>query len=220
MGKRLDLAGVRMGNLVAIRPAGYSDKNKNVMWVCRCDCGNEITVRAWHYLHGGMYSCGCSRATGVKKTRNDYGENRKHAKRLLGIWEAMKTRCYKNNGSYLYSRYGGRGIKVCDEWLDSFMNFFDWAMNNGYEENLTIDRVDVDGDYEPNNCRWATRSEQSNNTTTNRNITYKGETRTLAEWSRILDVPYGRLRARLKYGWSIERAFEQPACFVWGGKKK
>lgn len=67
MGKRLDLAGVRMGNLVAIRPAGYSDKNKNVMWVCRCDCGNEITVRAWHYLHGGMYSCGCSRATGVKK---------------------------------------------------------------------------------------------------------------------------------------------------------
>ena len=122
----------------------------------------------------------------------------------------MKNRC-NNPNEPRYSDYGGRGITVCQEWLDDFMNFYNWAMENGYSDELSIDRINNDKGYSPDNCRWSTKKEQANNTRTSHNITYKGQTKTLTEWSEILGLSFHLLSNRInKYGWSIERAFETP----------
>ena len=122
----------------------------------------------------------------------------------------MKNRC-NNQNCERYEDYGGRGIQVCDEWKDDFKSFYDWAMNNGYEEHLTIDRINNNGNYEPGNCRWVTNIVQANNSRHNHCVTYKGETHSLSEWSRILNLPFHLLSNRINsYGWSVERAFETP----------
>lgn len=117
--------------------------------------------------------------------------------RLYRIFGNIKQRCYyKNNKDY--KNYGGRGIIVCDEWLKDFKKFYDWAINNGYQDGLTIDRINNDGNYEPSNCRWITKKAQSRNNRNNRIITYKGETHCLIEWSEILKIPYPTLRSRIQ----------------------
>lgn len=110
----------------------------------------------------------------------------------------MKDRCYNPNDKR-YKNYGGRGIKVCDEWLNSFENFYNWTVNNGYQEGLTIDRIKVDGNYEPSNCRWADMETQSNNRTTNINITYQGQTKTLKQWCDIYNLNYKSAHAKIRY---------------------
>lgn len=133
---------------------------------------------------------------GMKKTR------------IYKSWERIKRRC---NNPKTYKNYGGRGIKVCDEWSKDFMAFYEWAMANGYRDDLTIDRIDVNGNYEPNNCRWVTMKEQENNRRNNHHITYNGETHTIAEWGDILNIPYKVLLQRITtYKWSIEKAFNIP----------
>lgn len=128
--------------------------------------------------------------------------------RIYMIWFDMKRRCnQKHNKSY--DSYGGKGIKVCEEWLD-FQKFFDWSMANGYDDKLSIDRIDFDGDYEPNNCRWADIYVQANNRTNNHFITYNGETMTMMQWSKRLNISYSTLRARLRYGMDVETAFTRP----------
>jgi hypothetical protein len=117
----------------------------------------------------------------------------------------MKTRCSNPNASR-YSNYGGRGISVCDEWQE-FINFKDWALSTGYKDNLTIDRIDVNGNYEPANCRWATRKEQANNKTTSHLITYKNETKTMSQWADVLGFELDTLKRRIYLGWSVEKAF-------------
>lgn len=129
--------------------------------------------------------------------------------RLYNIWFDMKRRCYQKQNKR-WSRYGGRGIKVCKEWLDSFQAFFDWAIANGYEDSLTIDRIDHDKDYSPSNCRWSGYYEQANNRSNNHIITYHGESKTMMEWSRILGMNYSTLRQRIRSGWSVDDAFEKP----------
>lgn len=129
--------------------------------------------------------------------------------RLFAVWNDMKQRCFNPN-CYAHKDYGGRGISVADEWKDDFLCFYKWAMNNGYRQGLTIDRIDNSKGYSPDNCRWATIKEQSNNRRSNRNITYKGQTRTLAQWSEELGMNFFTLRDRLDSGWSIEKAFTQP----------
>lgn len=119
----------------------------------------------------------------------------------------MKYRCYNKNGKD-YKNYGGRGIAVCSDWLDNFMSFYNWSMANGYDNNLTIDRIDNDKGYEPNNCRWVDMKQQSRNTRQNRNITINGETRCLADWCEILGLNYDKIYNRLYKGWSIEKALE------------
>lgn len=135
--------------------------------------------------------------------------NYKHGKRhtrIYDIWRSMRQRCYNPNTNR-YKNYGGKGIKVCDEWRESFEAFYEWAMANGYADNLTIDRKDTNGNYEPNNCRWVTMKEQQNNRLNNHLETYNGETHTIAEWSEITGIKMCTLWARLKkYGWSIEKA--------------
>lgn len=130
--------------------------------------------------------------------------------RIHSIYKGMKDRCrYKTNDNYM--RYGGRGIKVCEEWLSDFMNFYNWAINNGYKDNLTLDRIDSNGNYEPSNCRWLTYKEQANNTRRNNYITYNNETHSLTEWAEILGIKRSTLSNRIvTKHWSIEKAFTTP----------
>lgn len=138
-----------------------------------------------------------------------HGHNGYERTRLYNTWLNMKQRCLNKNNPR-YSNYGGKGVKICYEWLDDFTKFKDWAIGNGYRENLTIDRIDVDGDYEPANCRWISNNQQQNNKTNNRMIEYKGETKTLKEWAKHLGINYKTLQKRIYQGWGVETAFTLP----------
>ncbi len=129
--------------------------------------------------------------------------------RLYHIWYDMKRRCYQKQNKR-WDKYGGRGIKVCDEWLNDFQAFFDWSLSHGYSDSLSIDRIDMDGDYSPVNCRWADKYQQANNRSNNHYITYNGETKTMMEWSKVLSVNYSALRRRINAGWDVKTAFERP----------
>ena len=132
-----------------------------------------------------------------------------HGTRIYNIFNGMKGRCYCKE-HFAYESYGGRGITVCDEWRNSFQAFYDWAMSNGYRDDLTLDRINNDGNYEPLNCRWITMKEQCSNRRNNHLLTYKGETKTLTEWAELYGKSYVALFMRLKRGWSIEKAIETP----------
>ena len=143
------------------------------------------------------------------KNNSNYRHGGRHT-RLYTIWCGMKNRCYNKNDSH-YPRWGGRGIQICSEWLLDFSNFQQWALHNGYADNLTIDRINNDGNYCPANCRWVTVAEQNNNQRTNRLITYNGRTQNLKQWSKELRINYGTLISRLDDSkWSIEKAFTTP----------
>lgn len=198
----LNLKGKRFGRLVVLDRAENS-KTGNTRWICKCDCGNDTIVSANHLRRGGVKSCGCY--------KKDLMSNRKNAHhktntKIYKVYAGIKSRCYNENNQD-YSCYGGRGIKICNEWLSDFMNFYNWAMSNGYRENLTIERIDVNGNYEPKNCRWATRIEQSNNTRRNRFVIYNNEKHTIAEWSRILGIDYRKLENRIRKGLPLNRCF-------------
>lgn len=150
MPKRLDLVGKKFGQLTVLE---FYDVNHGMSrWRCRCDCGNETIVYGNHMLSGNTQSCGCVGREKRRKACTKHGQS--HA-RIYQVWADMKDRCYNpNNCAYEY--YGGKGIRVCDDWLIP-NNFFEWAFANGYDDSLTIDRLDANGWYEPNNCRWVTQ---------------------------------------------------------------
>lgn len=157
--QRRNLTGQRFGRLVAVADVG--SRNGGRLWLCRCDCGNDTAVTQGNLVAGGTVSCGCYRVR--------LGQNRKHGEskrsRLYTIWAGMKQRCAPATGKRGWKdweHYGGRGITVCEAWQD-YEPFRDWALANGYADDLTLDRIDVDGNYEPGNCRWATLSEQRKN---------------------------------------------------------
>ena len=151
--------------------------------------------------------------TGRPRTTSD------EVKKLQSTRACMVQRCMnpKNKG---YHNYGGRGIKVCDEWLNDSKAFVEWSLANGYEQGLSIDRIDNDGDYSPENCRWATRKQQSNNTRKNLLLTFNGETHTCAEWADIFGVDRNRFHHRLKQGWDLERILNEPAKEFFRRNKK
>lgn len=140
---------------------------------------------------------------------NMSNSSNKSTKRLYTIWGHMKHRCNCKTCDD-YKNYGGRGIKVCQQWV-RFSNFYNWAINNGYKDNLTLDRIDVNGNYEPNNCRWATIKQQINNTRVNRLLTFEGCTKTMQEWCDILNFSKQLIYNRLKLGWSVDKALKTPA---------
>ena len=139
--------------------------------------------------------------------------------RLYKAWINMRSRC---TGRYYkgYKNYGGRGIKVCKEWMDNFVNFKQWALNNGYQDNLTIDRIDVNKDYEPTNCRWIPKSEQENNKRRNVRLTYNGITHNLMEWSKILGVNYTTLKSRIQRGWNVEDTLCKPIDMLYSKTRR
>lgn len=160
---RIDMTGQKFGRLTVIEYA-YSDKEKKAVWLCRCDCGNTCYARGKSLRTGVKQSCGCYQR---ERTREASVKHGGCGTKLRNSWKAMKARCYDPN-SYGFPWYGGRGITVCDEWLHSFGAFRDWALANGYREGLSIDRIDADGNYEPSNCRWISKSENSGRANRNR----------------------------------------------------
>lgn len=196
-----DLTGQKFGRLTIIKYLHNTIAGKAV-WLCRCDCGKFVEIVGSNLCSGMTNSCGCYR-----KDRHPIIHGKSNT-RLHKTWQNMKTRCY-NTRYDGYKNYGGRGIAVCDEWKDNFQAFYDWSMANGYDDTLTIDRIDVNGNYEPSNCRWATRKQQNQNTRRTRKYTINGVTRCLKEWCIYYDLNYQKVLGRLNIlHWSIEKSLE------------
>lgn len=196
------MIGHKFTRLTVIEECGRS-KSGELLWKCRCDCGKILNVPGRALRAGTTKSCGCYK---VQLATERCTKHSLYYNPLYKTWVNMKGRCTcPTNKSYKY--YGGRGISLCDEWYDSPKAFYEWAVTHGWSKGLTIDRVDVNGPYSPENCRWATRAEQSNNMTTNHLLTYKGKTLNLTQWAKELGIPVARLSYRINHGWTIERAF-------------
>ena len=199
-----NLTGRKFGRWTVLR---FDHKNEKRMafWLCKCDCGKEKVVSGNSLTLGRSLSCGCySREL---NSQNHQLTKDKSRTKIYHCWSNMKKRCY-NPKSAMYSRYGARGITVCEEWLNDFNAFYEWAISNGHKDNLSIDRIDLNGNYEPSNCRWATKYEQANNKSINHFIEYKGEKMSLAEWSRKLNVNYDFLKHKVARGYTLEQIID------------
>jgi len=181
-----EFIGKRYGRLKVLSYCRKQLKNgkEEVYFKCICDCGNKKDVSKNNLNKGDTISCGCYRKERAIRTLGSHGG---YGTKLYKILSGMKKRC-KYESHPRYKNYGGRGIKVCGEWENDFSTFREWALNNGYKEGLTIDRIDNDGNYEPSNCRWATRREQDLNKSNTFHIKYKGSTKVLCEWSEITGI--------------------------------
>ena len=209
--------GLRCGNYVVIK---RDHKNSNGVWyfLCRCDCGREFYARCRDFSR--KKSCGCMTSELISKGSIKHGGS---FDRLYHVWDSMKQRCDnpKNRG---YKNYGGRGISVCPGWYD-YQTFREWSLSNGYDETAkrgecTLDRIDVNGNYEPSNCRWVNTVTQGNNRRDNITITHNGETHTVAEWARIIGMNKSTLKRRLLCGWSEEDALTIPIMPNWWSHKR
>lgn len=201
MNNFIDLTGQKFGRLTVIKKVGCS-KNKSILWLCKCDCGNEVVVTSNNLRTGNSTSCGCFAREIRKKRCTIHGFRNA---RIYNIWRAMKQRCYNKN-SKNYKNYGGRGIIVCNQWLKDFKSFYDWSMQNGYSDNLSIDRINVNGNYEPNNCRWITLQEQNNNRRSNNNLTIGNKTQNLSEWCKDLNINRHKIYTLMKKGYNCYNA--------------
>ena len=211
MSKRVqDLTGKKFGRLTVIKYLGSDTKWRESQWLCSCECGNVTVVTSRRLNKGITKSCGCLVGELASSRFTTHGLS---TTRIYNIWKEMRDRCYnkKSSGYYLY---GDRGIKICDEWLikgpngenDGFKKFNDWAINNGYADNLTIDRIDPNKNYCPENCRWISGKTQSNNRRNNHyirlNLGLKEFIYTISEWAEISKIPHSTIRSRLRIGWS------------------
>lgn len=196
-----DLSGMRFGHWIVLR------RGKNigncVAWLCKCDCGTERLVQGTSLKGGLSKSCGC------KKSENHFKTHGQSNTRLYSIWQQMKNRTLSPS-NHKYNDYGGRGIKVCNEWL-TFESFMQWALTHGYSDKLQIDRIDVNGNYEPSNCRWVGKRENMLNRRNTLIVSYKGETKPLLTLCEELGIPYRTIYNRIyTYGWTPEKALSTP----------
>lgn len=196
---RNDLTGKKYGMITVIRrseKAGNGKKPK-ILWECICDCGKETIVSSSALLTGHTVSCGC------KKIKHGFSNK----ERLYNIWKGMRQRC-NNPNNPSYEHYGGRGISICDEWND-YANFRNWAYANCYDDTLSIDRINNDGNYDPTNCRWVNNEVQTNNQSKNRMIEYNGCKYTMSQLAKELGLSYSSMQHRIERGWIIERIVNQ-----------
>lgn len=185
----IDMIGKTIGDLTVLGRAANAPRSTRARWLCQCSCGKQVVIRG-DVLRGGIKSCGCK--NGIK-----HGACRGEKPiRLYNIWRDMKSRC-GNPENIGYRLYGGRGITVCQEW-DDFGHFMDWAMKSGYADNLTIDRIDPNSNYAPDNCRWVTNVVQQRNKRTTVFVTVDGVTHCIPEWAEILRVKKSALYKRSK----------------------
>lgn len=190
MPKLIDLTGKKYNHLSVI---SLQERRKNAtMWLCLCDCGKNTVVDSRNLKTGHTKSCGCWNLQ-AKKNRKIHGES--HGSQEWYTWVSMKARCLTPNNKY-YSYYGGRGIKICHRWLESYQNFLQ-DMGRAPSNNHSIDRIDVNGDYEPLNCRWATAKQQANNKRKTKRIEFNGQLKTISEWCDELGLDYGLTRQRI-----------------------
>lgn len=199
-----DRTAIKYGRLQPLRIDSNSEKGK-IKWICKCDCGNEISVLGTS-LGNDTNSCGCLKKELTAKRLTTHGLSNT---RTYNAWWAMKLRCYYPSSRHYY-RYGGKGITICDSWNEKFENFLK-DMGKCPSNKHSIDRIDSTGNYEPSNCYWATPVQQSQNISTNLNITWNGETKCVSQWERDLGLPLHFLQQRItRRGWTIEKAFTTP----------
>jgi hypothetical protein len=209
--KRIEIQpGERFGRWTIISFSGKVTKRKMRLFECVCDCGTQGLISIGDLRSGHSKSCGCLKKDVTTDRNITHGlcldPINKH---LLNVWRNMMDRCYRQTHKH-YKNWGGRGISVCEEWHDA-NQFVEWGRCNGYAPNLTIDRINNDGNYEPTNCRWATKKEQGNNRRDCRMIMFNGETKTVTEWSEIVGIDSAAIRHRIKAGWSTEKALTVPS---------
>lgn len=199
MGAFVDITGHKYGRLTVIRQVPNQRKS-TTRWLCKCECGKYKEIDKNNLLNGHTSSCGCYALEKIKN--NEYGLiHGKSRTRIYSIWQSMKQRCFDTNTSE-YKYYGMRGITVCNEWLD-FPCFADWARTSGYKKDLTIDRIDCDGNYSPDNCRWATIKEQNRNKTTTIYLAKNGVSKSMGEWSELLGIPMSTMANRRNRGCGV-----------------
>lgn len=230
MPRKINLLGQTYGKLTVIseKKPRYASSHKTPRlirrWECLCECGKITVVDQGSLRSGNTRSCGCGCAENRLRIMTKPNEEKREfskEKRLRKIIGLVKQRCINPNNTN-YKNYGARGIKVCKEWqgptgIDSFCR---WALENGYEDNLTLDRINVDGDYEPSNCRWVSQKEQMNNTRVNHTLSYNGKTQSVTKWADEMKVSPGTLFKRIKLGWSDERVILTPVNTKFSTRRK
>jgi len=193
-------------NRLTLIEIDLKSKDKHKKWICKCECGKIISVRQNQLKQGIVYSCGCYAREKSKLRLLTHGQSRSD---LYHVWISMKGRCY-SKGNHAYENYGKRGITICEEWKNNFMSFFDWANNNGYKEKLTIERIDNDKDYCPDNCKWISINEQAKNKRNNVVFLVDGKLKYQAQICSELNMAHSTFSNRIKRGWDIEKIINTP----------
>lgn len=216
MGRFIDLTGQKFGRLTAERISGEKYRGQ-IKWVCRCECGNTTTVVAQSLKNGNTRSCGCLHNEQATQENTKHGCCHTH---LWNIWMKIKGKCYTVNNNF-YEYYGAKGITVCGEWLDDFNAFKEWAIDNGYSKATPIiTRIDKTGNYNPLNCKFIKPDEKGSNKINNLLITYKGETKTIAEFAKEYNITPSTLNGRVvKLKWDVATALTTPVKHKTGGKR-
>lgn len=197
MSRLINLIGLRFGRLIVIGKDGVNQRTK---WLCTCECGNITSVLGTQLKDGRTQSCGCLHKERASKAKRTHGLSKKISE--YGIWDNMKKRCYSPDVKS-YKHYGARGIKMCDRWKSSFILFLA-DMGRRPSKEYSIDRIDNDGDYKPENCRWATRKEQSRNMRRNVLVTINGVTKCVTDWVSYFNISKGTVSERLARGWNLD----------------